>query len=175
MLLVRRCIAFGSVGVSIPQKRSVSARLVERSSIDVLIASMRTKKTGFEGGKKWLCNAVRMPACCLPEAEVAPPCRLSAEQYWSLSRPLLNSKEGKTHVEKIELNKRTLRALSMTEISLVAGADAEDGDAEEPAPPKTVVSECACPTDTVMCPIPLSDPRKCPATADTRCCPVGSD
>lgn len=76
----RVALAFGSIGVSIPQKRSASARLAERVSIDVLIASLRTKKTSFEGGTKWLCNAVRMPACCLPEAEVALPCRLSAEQ-----------------------------------------------------------------------------------------------
>jgi len=76
-------------------------------------------------------------------------------------------------MEKIELNKRTLRTLTMSEVSRVAGADAEDGDAEDDnaAKPKTEMTECAsCPTETRVCPPPSVN---CPPTADVKCCPRG--
>ncbi|MBR7780375.1 hypothetical protein [Undibacterium rugosum] len=78
-------------------------------------------------------------------------------------------------MEKIELNKRTLRTLSMSELELVAGAS-EDGDedpdgaAKKPPKKSTIASECPCATE--LCP-PKS--KNCPPTADLKCCPNTGD
>ena len=73
-------------------------------------------------------------------------------------------------MEKIELNKRTLRTLSMSELTMIGGAS-EDGD-EDPVQAaineanakkqKTVASECPCPTDVNGCP---------PTGMERTCCP----
>ena len=79
-------------------------------------------------------------------------------------------------MEKIELNKRTLRTLSMSELTMIGGAS-EDGDEDpgqaainaanaagktKPTPPYS--SECP----SAKCPITS---EICPPTNDRKCCP----
>ncbi|WUR11432.1 hypothetical protein E7V67_017115 [[Empedobacter] haloabium] len=83
-------------------------------------------------------------------------------------------------MEKIELHKRTLRTLSMSELELVGGAS-EDGDEDPnggapknppPPPPKpnTIPSDCPCVTE--QCPLRSTN---CPPTANRVCCPNSGD
>lgn len=79
-------------------------------------------------------------------------------------------------MEKIELNKRTLRTLTLSELELVGGAS-EDGDedpdgSKQKPKPDTLPTNCPCPTE--LCPVP-SD--RCPpgTSRNVRCCPNTGD
>lgn len=80
-------------------------------------------------------------------------------------------------MEKIELNKRTLRTLSMSELTMIGGAS-EDGD-EDPAQPiddndqNAATKTKPAPQYTTNCPsskCPIAS-QICPPSNDRKCCP----
>lgn len=82
-------------------------------------------------------------------------------------------------MEKIELHKRTLRTLSLSELELIGGGG-EDGDEDpdgskppDPTPPKpsTLSSDCPC-FSVEVCP-PKSS--VCPPSSNLKCCPNSGD
>ncbi|QYG06801.1 hypothetical protein [Janthinobacterium sp. PAMC25594] len=88
---------------------------------------------------------------------------------------LKKTKFYKAKMYKIELNKRTLRTLSMSELTMVGGAS-EDGDEDPVEPPvkdpkKTQASECVCASE--QCPSPSM--AGCIVTDSRKCCPNTGD